>query len=100
MSENNNPSKVLWLRMGIDDVYDEYEDLDDVAYMLCLFHIFADDLSPVENGIVTTDDRYRDLNYISLYVGDEDAGKIRDLTPEEFQELVKLMEKLEEIYPH
>ena len=78
--------KIFWMRLGDNEDYEE-GDLDSHLNILQEV-IFGQTVRRAREGRHGLDcDSYQNLNYISLFVGDEDAQPIRPLTDMEIEYL-------------
>ncbi len=79
----------LWVRVGDDDNYQDLDGLQEVADYLA--EMGASD--PIEwyNEYGVTSPEFRGHNYISLFLGDAGAQPIRELTPDEHNEINRLL---------
>jgi hypothetical protein len=81
----DRPAK-LWLRVGEQDTYHSFEDVFNVA--LHLYEAGIEDIWKLGQPYRFTDaSQFTDLNYISLFWGDDDAQPIRELTADELATL-------------
>lgn len=75
----------FWMRWGDNAEYNDYDSLDNVIdHLIDHYEITEVNWRP-DGGFEVPG--WRRLNYVSLFVGDKDAQIIRDLTPEEKEEI-------------
>ena len=83
------PNLKLWTRAGDGDNYHDFDGLQEVADYLAEMGATA----PLEwrNDFGVSSPEFRGKNYISVYWGDDDAQPIRSLTPDEHNEINRLL---------
>jgi len=73
--------ELVWLRMGDSDDYEQFDNINDAAKSAAAFGVEADDLRWIRGGFEA--EGFKGRNYVSIYIGDDEADKIRDLTSSE-----------------
>lgn len=77
----------LWLRLGDNAEYNEFDDIDSLRDFLLECGIGTDEIEPRDGGFTTP--MFEAENYVSLYWGDDDADFERDLNEDEWNDLLK-----------
>jgi len=81
----------LWTRFGMNGEYEEWgHDLDAVAGILLEHCIESGEMIRCAGGFSTPN--FSGAEYVSLYWGDAEGDKVRDLRPTEWTELLGRME--------
>ena len=73
--------ELVWVRMGASDDYEQFDNINDAAKSAAAFGVEADDLRWIRGGFEV--EGFKGRNYVSIYIGDDEADKIRDLTSSE-----------------
>jgi hypothetical protein len=83
------PIAKLWVRAGDGDNYNDFDGLQEVADYLSEMGATG----PLEwaNDLGVSSPEFRGKNYVSLFWGDDDAQPIRSLTPDEHEEVNRLL---------
>jgi hypothetical protein len=79
----------FWVRVGDYDIYQDFDGLEEVADYFA--EMGATDALEWCDEYGFSNFEFRDKNYISLYLGDADAQPVRYLTPEEHDEVNRLL---------
>jgi len=84
--------KFLWVRYGDNDDYN-IVDFDEVAETLALYGV-SNELVRCDTYGITDKDLFVNLNYISLYYGDDDAQPIESISDEELKRLNEELKRI------
>jgi hypothetical protein len=76
----------LWLRLGDNAEYNEFDDLDSLRDFLLESGIDLEEIEPLDGGFTTP--MFEGQNYVSLYWGDAGGEFEQDLNEDEWDYLL------------
>lgn len=84
--------KFLWIRVGDNDNYNKVDQIEEAAETLYNSGV-RDELVRCETHGITDHDLFANLNYISLFYGDDDAQAIKPISNKELKRLNECIER-------